>query len=579
MLGSRYDLYVRNNRSGAITRLTRDGKEYASYCNRSASDSLSATNAAGIWYGHVYVCLVTDDSKVGDLYLINALVKRRPSLKTRKMPLPNEPNVRKFKLFWYDADTQKSAFVPVNRFRDGVVSMSFEAVGNALYFTSRSRAADTLELCRLDLPTGAVQTLIREVCKPHLNLTLFNYRIVNKGRHIIWWSERTGRGNYYLYDNKGALLNRITSGERLVAGNIVHIDTLSNTMIFAGYGQEAGIDPYYTYYYKARLDGRKQQKLSNGNGTHELQLCDDKRFALDSYARMDLPTVYEVVSVEQPRRRFEVARRSDAALRKAGWQPPRLISLKAADGKTDLYGLMYVPYNLNPKEKYPVISNVYPGPQDDQLPRNFSLDDNGNQSLANMGFIVVNIAPRGSSPLRGRDFYAYGYGRLRDYPLADDKHALETLAEQYPFIDLSRVGIYGHSGGAFMTVAAMLTYPSFYKVGVAASGNHDNNIYIQWWGETFHGVTGHIPTNMELAKALQGRLMLVSGDMDDNVPYASTLRMADAFIKAGKRFDMMILPGKDHNIWGDYYQNLVRYYFKEHLMAPQKQDIDIIHHQ
>ena len=328
-----------------------------------------------------------------------------------------------------------------------------------------------------------------------------------------------------------------------------------------------------------RLDGRKQQKLCSGNGTHELQLCDDKRFALDSYSRMDLPTVYEVVSVERPQRRFAVARRSDAALRKAGWQPPRLLSLKAADGKTDLYGLMYVPCNLNPKAKYPVISNVYPGPQDDQLPRSFSLDDNGNQSLANMGFIVVSIAPRGSSPLRGRDFYTYGYGRLRDYPLADDKHALETLAGQYPFIDLSRVGIYGHSGGAFMTVAAMLTYPQFYKVGVAASGNHDNNIYIQWWGEVFHGVTGHIPTNMELAGALQGRLMLVSGDVDDNVPYASTLRMADAFIKAGKRFDMMILPGKDHSVWSDYYQNLVRYYFKEHLVVPQKEDIDIIHHQ
>lgn len=579
MLGSRYDLYVRDNGSGAVTRLTHDGKEYASYCSRSAGDSLSAGNAAGLWYGHVYICLVTDDSKVGDLYLINALGKRRPSLRTRKMPLPNEPNVRQFRLFWYDAETRRSAFVPVSRFRDGVVDMSFGAVGNALYFTSRSRAADTLELCRLDLPTGTVRTVIREVCKPHLNLTLFNYHVVDKGRHIIWWSERTGRGNYYLYDNKGTLLNRITRGDRLVAGSIVNIDTLAGTMIFAGYGQEAGIDPYYTYYYKVRLDGRKQQKLCSGNGTHELQLCDDKRFALDSYSRMDLPTVYEVVSVERPQRRFAVARRSDAALRKAGWQPPRLLSLKAADGKTDLYGLMYVPCNLNPKAKYPVISNVYPGPQDDQLPRSFSLDDNGNQSLANMGFIVVSIAPRGSSPLRGRDFYTYGYGRLRDYPLADDKHALETLAGQYPFIDLSRVGIYGHSGGAFMTVAAMLTYPQFYKVGVAASGNHDNNIYIQWWGEVFHGVTGHIPTNMELAGALQGRLMLVSGDVDDNVPYASTLRMADAFIKAGKRFDMMILPGKDHSVWSDYYQNLVRYYFKEHLVVPQKEDIDIIHHQ
>ena len=196
-----------------------------------------------------------------------------------------------------------------------------------------------------------------------------------------------------------------------------------------------------------------------------------------------------------------------------------------------------------------------------------------------MGFIVVNIPPRGSSPLRGKDFYTYGYGNLRDYPLADDKHSLEQLASKFSFIDLSRVGIYGHSGGAFMTVAAMLTYPSFYKVGVAASGNHDNNIYIQWWGETFHGLNGKIPTNIELAKNLQGRLLLMHGDMDDNVPYASTLRLANAFIKEGKCFDMLILPGKDHSVWGNYFQNKVRYYFKEHLVSPQKEDINILNHQ
>ena len=221
----------------------------------------------------------------------------------------------------------------------------------------------------------------------------------------------------------------------------------------------------------------------------------------------------------------------------------------------------------------------------------FVVDDNGNQSLAELGFVVINVSVRGSSPLRGREFYCYGYGNPRDYPLPDTRHVGEELASRYPFIDLDRVGIYGHSGGAFQTVAAMLTYPDFFKVGVAASGNHDNNIYIQWWGETFHGVTAetdsvdhrtrfhtHIPTNMELADRLQGDLLLITGDMDRNVPPSSTYRMAHALIEAHKRFDFFILPGKDHGVMDDYYLNLIRYYFVEHLLHPTRRDIDIINH-
>ncbi|MEI3342626.1 MAG: prolyl oligopeptidase family serine peptidase [Coprobacter fastidiosus] len=203
----------------------------------------------------------------------------------------------------------------------------------------------------------------------------------------------------------------------------------------------------------------------------------------------------------------------------------------------------------------------------------------------------MNVGSRGSSQIRGRDFHCFGYGNLRDYPLADDKHAIETLARRYRFIDLDRVGIYGHSGGGFQTVAAMLTYPDFYKVGIAASGNHDNNLYIQWWGETYHGIKSHtdsitgktfftckIPTNNELAKNLKGRLMLITGDVDKNVHPSTTFRLANALMKADKRFDMMVMPGMDHGVGNTYYYNLIRYYFVEHLLNPKKEHIDIIHH-
>ncbi|MCI5709672.1 MAG: prolyl oligopeptidase family serine peptidase [Prevotella sp.] len=577
MLGDRYNLYVRNNKTGKLKKLTNDGKDYDSYCYRSKKDEIKEGNAAGFWLGHIYLDFITDDSEVGELYIINSLAQPRPKLITKKMPLPNEKGIRRFKLWWYDADKDEGRFLNIDRFKDQNVALDYNRTEQALWFTCRSRSVDTIQLCRIDVPTGKVKVVIQEICKPHLSVNLFNYRFIDNGKHIVWWSERTGKGNYYLYDTNGKLLNRITRGNSLVAGNIEYVDTVNRTLTFAGYGAERGVNPYYRFYYRAKLDGKHQQLLSHGDGYHEMQFSADRHYAIDRYSRMDMPPVYNLVDLKSPQRYFEIVRNTTDTLLAAGWHAPKLITVKAADGKTDLYGLMYTPSNLDPVKKYPIISNVYPGPQDDQIPLQFTIDDSGNQSLAELGFIVINVAPRGSSPYRGRDFLAFGYGNLRDYPLADNRKVILELAQRYSYIDTTRVGIYGHSGGGFETVASMLTYPDFYKVGVAASGNHDNNIYIQWWGETWNGLK-HIPTNMELAANLKGKLLLISGDVDDNVPFANTLRMADALIKNNKRFDMMVLPGKDHGVDGPYYQNLIRYYFLENLVNPSKRDIDIVNH-
>lgn len=590
MLGCGYDLYVRDNRSSSVKRITFDGKKDASYTYRHSKDTLPS-NARGFWLGHRFIYLMQDMSEVKEVSLIHSLRNSRPTTETFKMPMPGDAGVRQYRLFWYDADHGQGKFLPIGKYPDQVVAMDYFRTSTSLYITRRSRKADKIDLCRINVQEGTVTELITEECSPHLNLTLFNYKILEQGKYFIWWSERTGKGNYYLYDSNGKLLNRITKGDNLVAGSIAHIDTLKREIIFGGYGNEENINPYYTFFYKARLDGKKQVLLTPGNGNHELTLSKDKRYAIDKYSRMDYLPVMNVLSVDNPKRCFEVEQMDGSELQQAGWRPPVLLKVKAADGETDLYGLMYLPSQLDESKKYPIISNVYPGPQDDQIPQSFVLDDNGNQSLAELGFIVINVAPRGSSPLRGHDFYCFSYGNLRDYPLADDKCVIEQLAEQYPFIDLERVGIYGHSGGAFQTVAAMLTYPDFYKVAVAASGNHDNNIYIQWWGETFHGLnektdpkTGKtafsvkIPTNMELANNLKGKLMLITGDVDKNVPPSSTYRLADALIKANKRFDMFILPGKDHGVMCPYYQNLIRYYFVENLLHESHRHIDIINH-
>lgn len=577
MMGRNFDLYVKDNNTGKVTRVTDDGKEGATYTSRGAvKDSLSENYANGKWYRHIYMSMVYDDSQVNDLYVIRAVEGHRPVLRTKKMPLPNEAGVRRFRMLWYNADTGEKKMLPINRYRDGKISLDYGNSLDTLWFTSQSRGVDSLQLCRVDIPTGKVTTVITEVTKPHLNNELINHKIISGGKEIIWWSERTGRGNYYLYDCDGKLKNRITRGDRLVAGRIENIDEKSRDIIFIGYGEENGSDPCYTYYYKASLNGKSQRLLSPGDGMHDMRFSKDHRYAIDTYSRMDFAPVYQVVDVAKGKA-VEFARRDAKSLEALGWKAPKLIKVKAADGKTDLFGVMYLPSTLDATKKYPIISNVYPGPQDDQLPRRFTPDDNGNQQLAELGFVVINVAPRGSSPWRGRDFYCFSYGNLRDYPLADDKNTIEQLAAKYPFIDLSRVGIYGHSGGGFMTATEMMTYPDFYKVGVAASGNYDNNNYIQWWGETYHGLVPQdsIPTTMQIAKNLKGKLMLVSGDEDDNVPWASTLRLVLALQEAGKRFDMMVLPGKDHSVYTPYYPQLIRRYFVDNLLKPVRRDVNM----
>ena len=580
MLGDRYNLHIRNNRTGEVRQLTTDGREYASYCGRSALDTLRERNASGFWRGHSYFCMVYDDTDVAYLNIVHQMEKP-VRLEQKKMPLPNGNGIRRYRLYWYNADTGEGRMLPIMPNPDYFVQMDFGQSGDP-YFLRRSRSVDTLELCRINPVSGDVSVVISEVCKPHVNVNMFKYHLLENGRQVLWWSDRTGRGNYYLYDGRtGRLLNRVTQGDRLVAGRIEKIDTLNRSMIFLGHGQEGG-DPHYTYYYKVGLNGKNQQLLTYGNGEHSLTYSKDGHYAIDHYSRMDMPSVYNVVSIDHPKKHFELCRIAEADALKAGWVKPTLIHVKAADEQTDLYGVMYLPSDsslFTLHSSLPIITNVYPGPQDDQIPRSFTIDENGNQSLAELGFVVINVQPRGSSPLRDRDFYTYGYGNLRDYPIADDKHTIETLARQYSFIDTTRVGIYGHSGGGFETVTAMLTYPDFYKVGVAASGNYDNNDYIQWWAETYQGYGKPIPTAMELAKNLKGRLLLMTGEVDENVPVASTVRMADALQKAGKRFDMMVFPEQGHGLYGSYYQNIIRYYFLEHLVKPETVDIDIIKHQ
>ncbi len=555
-----HNLYLHKN--GEVLQITDDGVEGASY-------------SKGFWVGQYYLCLLQDDREVPEMAVINSLSHPRPQIKSFKMPMPVDQRGRKYRLLYYDALQETKKVFDFDGQIGEVISLDRpRGKSNKVYLSRRSRYAERIELYRVDLGAGSLRPIITEEIKPHVNIQLHNYRLLDAGNKILWWSERSGYGCYYLYDSEGKLLRQITGGDKLVAGSVLRVDSLRKQIIFAAYGAE-GANPYYRQYYRVGFDGKGQKLLTDKDFDHEVSLSPDGAYLIDEYSRMDSPKAWRVFSVNNPRHTAPFEAMPKVDLQMKGWRAPKLIKLTAYDKKTDLYGLMYLPYHLDETKKYPIITHVYPGPQSDQIPQDFTLDNEANQSLADLGFVVVQIAPRGSSPLRGVEFASYSYGNLRDYPLADIKYSVESLAKQYPYIDLNRVGIYGHSGGGFATVASLLKYPEFYKVGIAASGNHDNNIYIDWWGNTYHG-KGNIPTNMELAKQLKSRLLLITGDMDKNVPMSSTLRMADAFIKEGKRFDLFVFPGKGHGLESPYYYNLIKMYFLEHLKGEAQADINII---
>src|SRR5262249_15888961 len=338
-------------------------------------------------------------------------------------------------------------------------------------------------------------------------------RRTGNGKELIWWSERTGWGHYYLYDGQGKLKNQITSGE-YVTDQIVSLDEKARVMYFTADGHEAGEDPYYLHLYRVGLDGAGLKLLTPGNFTHAVSAPDSGRDFEDTYSRVDRAqksTLVDTTGLQLA----ELETTDVTQLLEAGFKYPETFRVKADDGVTDLYGVMYKPFDFDPSHKYPLIEYVYPGPQVEQVTKAFS-PKSPNVPLAQLGFIVIEVGARGGSPQRNKWYDAYGYGNLRDYARAEKKAAAGGLAATHSFIDLSRVGMWGHSGGGFMTAAAMMQYPDFFKAGWSESGNHDNNVYGNTWSEKYHGVREEIQKdgtlkffydidkNSELATNLKG---------------------------------------------------------------------------
>ena len=571
-----------------------------------------------------------DTRKVSDLFLVNSLSNPRPTLMTYKYAMPGEENVAQQELYVYRRGETQLTPVNVKRWKDQrLFDIHWTSGSDKLRLVRRDRLQRNLELIEVDLASKAIRSLISESVE-NASLERQNVRYVfedgkSKRGDMIWWSERSGWGHYYLYDHNGTLKRSLTTGPWR-AEAIIGVDSTRRIAWIAGVGREEGENPYYRHMYRLALDGGPMLLLDPGNANHNSSLSSlspSKKYLVDNFSRIDLPAKAVIRDGNTGAIIMNLEETDMTRLREIGWKPPERFVVKAADGVTDIYGNMWKPFDFDSTRKYPIIAHVYPGPQTESVTPGFA-PTAVPQRLAQLGFIVIQIGNRGGSPQRSNAYQSFGYYNLRDYGLADKKAGIEQLAARHRWIDIDRVGIYGHSGGGFMTAAALLQppYNDFFKVGVSSAGNHDNNVYNQNWSEQYHGLrevpaprtnavtatgaaaaagaesegagqanaggvnaaavgttavaadpdpkfTIKVPANHELAANLKGRLLLVHGDMDNNVHPAGTIRLVDALIKANKRFDFMLLPGKPHS-FGDmqpYFTQMMAEYFAEHLLG------------
>jgi dipeptidyl aminopeptidase/acylaminoacyl peptidase len=591
------NLWVKELASGRETQLTTDGTEDFGY----------ATNNAGWVHGDDPVLTWSPDSRqiatfqhdgrgVGNMYLVSTNVGQ-PRLEAWRYPLPGDsvifrihrvvvnladparPRVVRFQM---PPDQHRSTVSDHVQCGGGTVcDLQWFPDGSKVAFVSSSRDHKTAWMRVADARTGEVRTLFEERSQTQVGDASFTenlWRVVPSTNELIWWSQREGWTRLYLYDlNTGRLKNAITTGEGNVM-DIVRVDERARTIYFTALGKEAGRDPYFHHLYRIGFDGRGQTLLTPEDAHHTVSMSPDGRFFVDTYSTPDTPPVTVLRDmngrVVRPLERADVSR-----LAATGWRPPTRIRMKARDGQTDIYGLMFTPSALDSTRKYPIVNYIYPGPQVGSVgPRSFLPSRSDHQALAELGFVVVAIDGMGT-PGRSKAFADAYYGRMIDNTLPDQIAGMRELARRYPFIDIERAGIWGHSGGGYATAAAMFRHPEFFKVGISESGNHDNRNYEDDWGERYHGMLVRTGTTDNYANEatqthaanLRGKLLLAHGGMDDNVPPYNTYLVVDALVKANKDFDLLIFPNARHGYGADsgYMMRRRWDYFVRHLMGAE----------
>jgi len=574
---------VKNEDDSTIVehQLTKDGQKFYAYGeNGDGEDNVENEKknkkrrpARVLWSPDArhFVLNREDSRKVKDLWVINNIASPRPTLETYKYQMPGEKEAPADELLVFDFAAKSfkklntSAFKDqnlqiwsapsLNKDRDNEFRPSLWLGDNSkLYFSRTSRDLKRVDICTADVSTGAVTAIIDERFNTYVEIN--RPGIVKNTNEVIHWSERDGWAHFYLFDANGKLKNQITKGA-FHCTDIINIDAKNRVLYFTANGKEAKEDPYYVHLYRINFDGSGMKLLNTGDYDHAVNMNDEATYTVDNFSRVN--TTPQSVLLDKNGLKVMILETADlSSLMTSGYKFPEPFKIKADDGVTDIYGVMYKPFDFDPNKKYPIIEYVYPGPQTEAVNKSFNKSMDRTDRLAQFGYVVITVGNRGGNPARSKWYHTFGYGNLRDYGLADKKAAVEQLAGRFNFIDASRVGITGHSGGGFMSTAAMLVYPDFFKVAVSNAGNHDNSIYNRWWSEKHNGVKEiisakgdttfqySIDKNPDLAKNLKGHLMIMAGDVDNNVHPANTIKLANELMKAGKRFELVIIPGQRH---------------------------------
>jgi dipeptidyl aminopeptidase/acylaminoacyl peptidase len=589
-----WNLWVRDVATGRETQLTTDGVKDFGYATDNAG-WIRSDNPILVWSpdSRKIATFQQDDRRVGEMYLVNTKVGH-PELQAWKYPLPGDSVVAMLHRVIIEVDGSRvlRLQMPPDFHRstlcDHVVcrgdnewaDVEWYPDGSHVAFVSTSRDHRRANLRVANAATGTIRNVLEETTATQYESGngIINWHVLPASNEVIWFSERDDWGQLYLYDlTTGRLKSKITSGQGNVA-QLLRIDEKNRTLYFVANARESGRDPYFRHFYKIRMDGSGLTLLTPEDADHDVSLSPSGRYFVDTYSRPNVPQI-SVLRDLNGKTVLNLEKADISRLLATGWKPPTPITVKARDGKTDLYGLLYTPTRLDSTRKYPIINHIYPGPQTGSVgSRSFSPSRGDAQALAELGFVVVQIDGMGT-PWRSKSFHDAYYGKMGDNTLPDQVAGMQELARRYRWIDLNRAGIYGHSGGGFAAAGGMFRYPDFFKVGVSQAGNHDNRVYEDDWGERYQGLLARLPNdsdnyaaeaNQAFAQNLKGKLLLAHGTLDDNVPPNSTLLVVDALIRANKDFDLILFPNRTHGFGNEPYMVRRRWdYFVKHLLGAE----------
>lgn len=587
-----FNLWMRDIATGKETILTTDGEKDFGY----------ATDNAGWVHSNRPILVWSPDSKriatyqqdergVGEMYLVDTKVGH-PTLQAWKYPLPGDKVITTIQPVILDVEQAKTIRlgVPADQHRSSLcdhvicrgsewadVQWSADSLHLAFVSTSRDHKREQLRVA--DAVTGRVREVLEESVATFFESGngAVNWRYLPGSNEAIWFSERDNWGQLYLYDlDSGKLKTQITRGEGNVT-DLLKVDEKSRTLYFLAVGKEKGRDPYFVHLYRSGFDGSNVTLLTPEDAMHSVALSPSGRYFSDSFSKPDVASTV-VVRDAEGKLAAEIGKTNLSRLTAAGWQPPIPFTVKARDGQTDLYGLMFKPTQFDSSKKYPIVNHIYPGPQTGSIAgRSFNPARGDCQALAELGFVVVEIDGMGT-PWRSKKFHEAYFGDLGDNTIPDQVAGMKELAKRYSWIDLDRAGIYGHSGGGYATASAMFRFPDFFKVGISEAGNHDNRVYEDDWAEKWMGLLEtkdgksnyDNQANQNFAKNLKGKLLLAHGTMDDNVPPNNTLLVVNELIKANKDFDLIMLPNRNHGFGNEPYMIRRRWdYFVRNLMGAE----------